>query len=114
MNQFISILEGIYIFYMFVLFKTSYSINHPFEKDWNISMLKHPISSTYESKICPLGKITGVFLLLWFIFRYKIKNNNRYNILILTVVGVSSLLLNLNALVYLLPILFIEYFKTSP
>ena len=53
----INIIEAIYIYYMFNIFKTNYSIHHPME----YFILKHlpdyyyhPISTgKYESKICP-------------------------------------------------------------
>jgi hypothetical protein len=104
-----SIIQGFYIFYMYNIFKTKYSIHHPFENRFNTKLLKHPIKTgRYESKICLLGKYVGGFLLLWFLFRHKIKNDCYSNIIIFIVTS-GSLIMNINAFIYLIPILLIEY-----
>ena len=97
---------------MFNFFKTKYSIHHPFENKFNNKLLKHPSNTLrYENKICPLGNYVGLFLLLWFIFRYNINNNiyNSYNRFIICSITIGSLVMNLNAFLYLIPLLLIEY-----
>ncbi len=113
----ISIIESVYIFYMYNLFKTKLYIHHPLEiwlqekklGNW----VKHPVSSDeYGSKICPLGNMVGILLPIWLVIRYiyrKNKSISTYNQLIWKIVFIVSLILNMNAFVYLLPIYLIEY-----
>ena len=65
-------LEGIYIVYMYIFFKTSFCIHHSYEKlftNYN-NLLKHPINKfEYSNKIYTLGKIVSIIFLFWFIFR---------------------------------------------
>lgn len=112
---FTSILEGLYIIYMFNIFRTSKFIHHPFEQLLtNHEFLKHPISdSTYNNKICNFGKVSSYFLFIWLIVRFKIKKYNvrtKINYLIWSVVAIIAFIMNMNAFIYLLPILIIELF----
>ena len=111
----IAIIESIYLFYMYNFFKTTKHFHHPFEYyiqnksigDW----LKHPIDdSSYDSKICTLGNIVGYILPIWIIW-YSFQKYDKYktlNIIIWIAVGIVSLLLNLNAFIYIIPCLVIE------
>jgi hypothetical protein len=113
MNICLSIIESIYICYMFIFFKTNYSIHHPFEKNMTYfhKFIKHPIhTGIYENKICMLGKVVSILLSLWFIIRNYIihKCKRILNRIIILSVAVGCLLMNLNAFIYFLPILFIE------
>lgn len=110
----ISLIESFYLFYMFNYFKTKISFNHPFEylivNKYNF--LKHPIRTTlYENKICILGNIVGKIAFIWFLGRYLIKSKNRkyINKLIFSLLFIVTLLLNFNAFIYILPIIFLEY-----
>lgn len=112
-NLLYSLIEGIYIFYMFNFFKTSVSIHHPLEilLEGN-TYLQHPIETgNYENKICKLGNLAGIFLLSWFLFRWKLSDNSRlfWNKRVLYLITILSLLLNLNAFIYYLPIILFEY-----
>jgi len=113
MNKIISLVESIYILYMFNYFKTSYQINHPYEITFLgiHRFMKHPLDTNlYESKICPLGNITGYCLAIWFILRHYIKNNKvkTINNIILNLIFFISIILNLNAFIYFLPIFIID------
>lgn len=108
----VSIVEAIYLVYMYNFFQTKYSIHHPFEYlivD-NSSILKHPISTgALENKICPLGSyasILGALLLLYRGFGYK--TSTKYTKTIIVVWCVVAGLMNMNALVYILPIVYVE------
>ena len=66
----VSISEAVYLVYMYIYYKTSYSIHHPFEYMVVESDLwKHPINTgAYENKICELGSyasIVGAILLIY-------------------------------------------------
>lgn len=103
-----SVIMGLYIFYMFNYFKTSHSIHHPFEYIFSSKLLKHPIKTgKYESKICLLGNYVGAFLLMWYLIRDNI--NNKYcNKLILYLVVIGSFIMNMNAFIYILPLVIVD------
>lgn len=110
-----SLIEGIYIIYMFNFFKTKWSIHHPLELllEGN-TYLQHPINTgDYENKICGLGNLVGFLLLIWFLFRWKLPDNVRliWNKRIIYLVTICSLLMNLNAFIYFIPILVFEYYN---
>ena len=104
-----------YLFYMFIVFKTKYSFNHPFEyllnNNNNISnFFKHPIgnSNVKESKICPFGK-KAIYLLLIYLF-IKTQTNipkKIRKIILITTFTIS--LMNFNAVIYLVPYFIYEY-----
>ena len=122
MNQIIyTIIEAAYIYYMYNIFKTSFSINHPGEyilKDLPISdFFKHPINkSVYENKICPLGHITSKLLVIWLFLRLGLVKFGKYkvkwaNLIIFGLFFVFTLLMNLNAFIYLIPVFIYEYYR---
>ena len=104
---------------MFVFFKTSYSIHHPLEYIMDNQLtdfFRHPISSDiYESKICPLGNILAKLSVIFFISRifyylcYQTPEK-RYTFYVISVILAMSLLMNLNAFIYLIPIFVVEYY----
>ena len=110
--DYLSISEAIYLVYMYNFFKTKYSIHHPFEyliiKDSKI--LTHPISTgLLENKICTLGSyasIIGATLLLYRAIGYN--TSKKYTKYIILLWCLIAGLMNLNALVYILPIVYIE------
>lgn len=104
---------------MFVFFKTSYSIHHPLEYIMDNQLtdfFRHPISSDiYESKICPLGNILAKLSVIFFISRifYYLcfqTPEKRYTFYVINVILAMSLLMNLNAFIYLIPIFVVEYY----
>ncbi len=108
------IIQAIYIFYMFNLFKTRYSIHLPFEKITQFhTFLIHPINTgKYESKICPLGNLVGILLPIWIIFKlyYKNKIINIANLIIWIIIVICSFIMNVNAFIYILPAAFLELY----
>ena len=112
MNILTSLLESIYIWFMFTQFKTNYYISHPFDSiTSNIPFIHHDTSSNYQRKICPLGVMFGWLAPIWFLGRHFIQNNElQYNlnkILVITLF-ILSLLLNMNAFIYSIPIFILE------
>ena len=116
----ISFLLAIYIFYMFIIFKTTISLNHPFElllskklnNMNNTNQFTHTINKEYNTKICPFGR-KAIYILIFFLL-YRSFNSNiskKINLWVLVITVIMSLL-NLNAFIYLLPyiILEIKYF----
>jgi hypothetical protein len=121
----ISITEIIYIYYMFYIFETRTSINHPMEvfmlnylndtiPERIFKYLKHPTNKTSvkESKICPMGKFLIIFLLAYLLIRLKLcsfMNIFIFNKLVMIIVFILSLS-NLNAIIYLLPYFLAEIY----
>lgn len=108
----VSIVEAIYLVYMYNFFQTKYSIHHPFEYliTSNNTILKHPISTgVLENKICPLGSyasILGAILLLYRGLGYRTSTTYTKNIIIVWLLVAG--LMNMNAFVYILPIVYVE------
>lgn len=121
MNFFIlTIFEIIYLFYMFILFKTKININHPYEYYLtnNLSnFFKHPIENNdYGNKICSFGKVCIILLIFLIVLRYifidKYFKNKMFKYLNIIIIILSLLfsLLNMNALLYIIPFVIIELF----
>ena len=115
----INILEVVYIIYMFVIFQTKYSIHHPLEYIMESKLsnfFSHPISSDiYESKICSFGKYLAKLSVIFFILRiiyylYFDTKETWISFYIINLVLALSLIMNLNAFIYLIPIFIIEYY----
>ena len=109
----ISYIEAIYFVYMFIFFKTRYSIHHPFEKDITnlYDFIKHPIGSyRYENKVCVLGKIVSILFSIWLLLRHclDVSHKKTINSILVSSIGIGCLLMNLNAFIYYLPILLLE------
>ena len=110
MSMSISIIESIYILYMFSYFKTKTYIPHPLDYITSSTKLtKHNTTKNYESKICPLGNIIGYILPIWFIVRHSIENYKKINTIIIGLLFIGCLISNMNAFVYAIPIFIIEY-----
>jgi len=111
----VTVVESVYLIYMFFIYKTTYRIQGAhFEKETQ-SLGSYFVHDTgrYENKICLFGKIMAILAIilavvrLYFLTYYpEIKSR-----LVIMTLGFDSLCLflaasmNLNALVYLLPIL---------
>ena len=112
MNILTSLLESIYIWFMFTQFKTNYYISHPFDSiTSNIPFIHHDTSSNYQRKICPLGVMFGWLAPIWFLGRLylpiqKIKEVNKIIILIISII---AFLTNFNAFIYFIPIIILTY-----
>ena len=119
-----TIIEIIYLYYMFQVFRTRYHFNHPLENIVNDNLnnyFNHPIGigDPEQSKICKFGR-DGALILIWYlILRYFLINLKlipknifiKFNKYVLLFVFIVSWM-NLNAVIYFLPfILFdLKYF----
>lgn len=115
----INLIEACYIYYMFNKFKTIYNFNHPLEYfiiSNSSNYFQHPISSSeYENKICPFGKLCGKLFVFFFLYRilyYKIYNKKEYYLskIVFFISLILSLIMNMNAFIYLLPYFILELF----
>jgi hypothetical protein len=113
---YITLIESIYIYFMYNLFKTKISFHNPIEtyiQNKNIShFLKHPVyNGSYESKICPFGKFVSIVLIIWLYVRLYFKKEEiiKINYLIFILIFIGSFIMNLNSFIYFLPIYIYEF-----
>jgi len=121
----VSIIEVLYLIYMFNFFKTTIEFHHPFEifltsfSDY----LKHPIKTgIYENKICRFGNDVSYVIAVYIILRFILYKTNSMkqsmlcmiNKTLIYVAFAVSLLMNMNAVIYLIPLLLLEYYYFIP
>jgi hypothetical protein len=105
------IVVSVYLIYMILFFKTRISVHHPLESyllKGRPSWIQHPISTgRYENKICSLGHWTAIALVIWIWCRrgWWAREGKKW---VWGVVIVVGLCLNLNFVLYLLPIVICE------
>ena len=110
---YISLFESIYLTYMFCFLETSIDFNFSrpflFPHLSKMSCFEHLTSSEKGLRICPFGRVAIFALIALLIVRHFIHIPKW---LIYTALGIALLLsfLNMNALVYLIPVLLIEFF----
>lgn len=109
----ISVLESVYLIYMFLFFKTSMDFNFlkPGLLANNFDMFKHLLGNQEGLRICLFGRITIFALIAIIIARNFIKIPLRY---INASIALSVLLslMNMNAVIYLIPFWLIEFLLT--
>ena len=106
---YISIVESLYLSYMFHFFKTSVDFN--FNESPTSSFFKHAIGNEYTLRICPFGRCAIIFLIFillgrnfCYIPQYFVKTS--------IIIALILSFMNMNALVYVFPIAFLELFRT--
>ena len=108
----LSIIQGIYIIYTLNYFKTKYSLAHPLS-NFSSDYFKHPIGKNDIpiSNICEFGHQMSWFLALFVVLRSLFKNKFTKNIsIVVLIVTATFSMLNLNAVVYLIPHFVIEIY----
>ena len=117
--EIITILEATYLFYMYFIFKTNYSFNSAIfnTQVQDLGYFFIHDSNVYENKICGLGKILAIVaIILAFIRLNLIKNNyNKESIFYRTILFCSiclvlAFIMNMNAFIYILPIVVCELY----
>ena len=102
----ISIIESVYLIFMFLFFKTTMDFNvlrSP--TGW---WFEHLVGDHYGLRICPFGRVAIFALIAILISRHYVKIPQLYVNTTLVIAFILSLM-NMNALVYLIPIWVIEY-----
>ena len=113
-NLLTSILLSIYLIYMFLFFKTSIDFNLIFGNFCNNLFLpkgkffQHLVGNQKGLRICPFGRVAIFALIFILIGQHFFKISKK---MINIALGISFILslMNMNALVYLLPIYIINY-----
>ena len=102
----ISVFESIYLIYMFLFFKTNIDFNiFDTPKGW---WFEHLVGNNYGLRICPFGRV-AIFGLIFILLVRHIVNIPKIFIKLSLFISVILSLMNLNAVVYLIPIWYIEY-----
>ena len=108
-------LLGLYVIYMFNYFRTTINFqntsNASLQPILNNDLLAHSLDDQYGSKICPLGQIYGWVYGLFLIFRdhlFQDKVKHTLSGVALTLLLAGGLTLNLNVVMYLLPVIAAE------
>ena len=115
----ITLFESIYLLFMYFIFKTNYSFNSAIfnKQTQNINSFFIHDTNKYENKICLFGKLMAIIaIILAFIRLYLISNNsNNLEIKTKTIIFdliclILALLMNLNAFIYIIPIIICEIY----
>jgi len=119
----VTIIEAVYLLFMYCVFKTEYSFSGAtYEKavqSWGKAFVHD--TGVYENKVCMFGKFMAYIFAGWWILRYFIIINYpayKWPLLYGTVgfdmVGlILAYMMNLNAFVYLGPLIFAELYVIS-
>jgi len=107
----ISIIESLYLIYMFLFFKTSINFDtFTFRPRINVSRdstFFHSNGYEYGSKICPFGK-SIIFLFVAILLIRNYITVPKYIMVATIVIAILMSFINLNALVYILPVIIYE------
>ena len=105
----ISILEAIYLIYMFHYFETSMDFNiFASSENW---LFKHLIGNETGLRICPFGRIIIIpFLTILILRNLSFIPISKYFMKLLLIITFIMSLMNLNAVVYFIPVWLIEIF----
>jgi len=118
MNSNLLIIETIYLIYMFFIFKTKYSFNSAFF-DKETENLGSLFVHNTENKICVFGKFMAVVSIILALFRFQLlkqKPDSYEIILYISIIYyivciILALLMNLNAFVYIIPLIVMEFIQ---
>ena len=114
----VTVIQAVYVVYMLRYFKTRYSLAHPlvnFKSEW----LHHPVGVSREPivNICPFGQQGGLLIAGLLFVRLYIAQQGKVSSKVLKMysrMGTFLIflfsLLNMNAVVYLIPFFISEYY----
>lgn len=105
---FISILESIYLFYMFRFFKTTIDFNMSRKSLTGWKIFKHLTTNEKGLRMCPFGRTAILFFCLFLLSRHIINIPYKMTKSVFIITAILTIL-NFNALVYLLPVFTIEF-----
>lgn len=115
--KYITLIESIYLLYMFFYFKTSYSFDLAiFDKETqNLGNFFIHDTGYNENKICKFGKYMAVVAIILAWLRVYYWNTDKDSMITYTIrfdglCLILALLMNMNAVVYILPLIIGEYY----
>ena len=102
----ISLLESAYLIFMFLFFKTTMDFN--VLRSPTVWWFENLVGDHYGLRICPFGRVAIFALIVILLARHYIKMPQMFVVVSLLIAFILSLM-NMNALVYLIPIWLVEY-----
>ena len=102
---YISIIESIYLTYMFLFLQTSVDFN--FMESPTTSFFKHAVGNEKTCRICPFGQY-AIFLLIAILLGRNAISMSKFFVIVSIGIAVFLSLMNMNALIYLLPVIIVE------
>lgn len=109
----ITIFEVVYLFYMYFIFETSYNFSSAiFDKNTqDMGYFFVHNTSNYENKICGFGKLMAIIAIILAFIRLNTNSVFTYeNIIFDLICLILALSMNLNAFIYIIPILLCEIY----
>ena len=115
----VTILESLFLFYMYFIFTTNYTFdNAMFDKETqSLGGLFIHNTGNKENKVCPFGKTMAIvaivlaFIRSYFLIRKQYKTQIIYGTIIFDTICISlAHFMNMNAFVYVLPLLIGELY----
>jgi len=118
-----TIISSVYLLFMYCIFKTEYSFSGA-TYDKAVQSLGAAFvhdTGVYENKVCMFGRIMAVVAVIWWLLRYFIiinypayKSAALWITVGFDITGLAlAYIMNLNAFVYLLPLVFMELYVIS-
>ena len=115
--EYITLIESIYLIYMFFYFKTTYSFDLAIFDEETQNMGSYFIHDTgyNDNKICKFGKNMAIFAIILAWLRVYYWNTNKDQLITYTIRFDAlciflALLMNMNAVVYILPLIISEFY----
>lgn len=99
----ISIFESVYLIYMFHFFKTSVDFNWNILPNFKNGIFKHLVGNEYGLRICPFGR-QAIFALIFLLLIRNFYSKSEKLIFPALVISFVLSFMNLNAVVYLIPV----------
>ena len=100
----ISIIESLYLIFMFHFFKTTINFS---KGTYDSNFFHHSLNDEANLRICPFGRVTIFVLIFILISRHFIKYPSWF-IIIMWIITVLLSFMNMNAVLYLLPVEIVE------
>jgi len=99
----VSIIESVYLIYMFHFFKTKVDFNWNILPNFNNGIFKHLVGNEYGLRICPFGR-QAIFALIFLLLIRNFNVISKKIIFAALIISFVLSLMNLNAVVYLIPV----------
>jgi len=100
----ISIFESLYLIFMFHFFKTTINFS---KGTYDSNFFHHSLNDEASLRICPFGRVAIFVLIFILISRHFIKYPNWF-IIVMWIITVLLSFMNMNAVLYLLPVEIVE------
>lgn len=115
--KFITIIESIYLIFMFFIYKTNISFNSAFfDKEiqsWGSNFIHN--SNKYENKICNFGKLLAIIAIILAFYRLYLLQDFQNKLIVLhgtLIFDITCIILainmNINAFIYIIPLIISE------